>query len=183
MISPATSTGCTQSCMPMTPSCTKLTSTTKKCRCRHSKKQSPQLKTHGAISWRGLFGHAKTKMMTSSTPHQLAHSALKMKQSPATLSRVQNILALFCLGILTGMTTSMNFSSSQSSYTCRASKVDVESTSSSNNGTTLLILSPSKIGVCVSCLAWQFSWTRCHGHWTCPGRRFPLHPSRPLPYT
>ena len=36
------------------PSCTKLTSTTKKCRCRHSKKQSPQLKT-GRFSGAGVL--------------------------------------------------------------------------------------------------------------------------------
>ena len=50
----------TESCTPMTPSCTKLTSTTKKCRCRHSKKQSPQLKT-GRFPGAGVLAMRKRK--------------------------------------------------------------------------------------------------------------------------
>ena len=93
------------------PVAPRLTSTTKKCRCRHSKKQSPQLKT-GRFPGAGVLAMRKRKWWPpSQLIYKLASSALKMKQS--TLSRLRNILALFSLGILTGMTTSMNFFSKQ----------------------------------------------------------------------
>ena len=64
-----------------------------------------------AISWRGCFDYAKTKMMTSSTNIQT--DMLRIETEAIDVSRVQNILALFSLGFLTSMSTSMNFFSKQ----------------------------------------------------------------------